>query len=125
MSSLIAELEEQVEHWRQRAEAAEAILRGNDWDMKVYPLTLYQTRIVRLLSRADFSTPALIVAMAWDYPDTTADAIKVHICQIRKKLPARIAPTSDRGWNVVYRVPDRAALRDWLNAGLRVERRAA
>lgn len=123
--TIIEDLEQQVEHWRQRAEAAEATLKGNAWDTKVPPLTLYQTRIMRLLARADFSTPALIVGLGMDYPDTTPECIKVHICQIRKKLRGNIAPASTRGWNTVYRIPDRPALREWLASGQLPHRRAA
>ena len=109
----IAELEEQVEHYRQRAEAAEAILRGGDWHAKVRPLSLTQTRIMRLLARYDLSTSAIMSALEADRPNISYNAVKVQISAIRRKIPD-LAPLVAGAPGGIYTVPDRDGLRRFL-----------
>lgn len=125
MSTIIEELEEQVEYWRQRAESAELALRGGvkepgEWGDRVHPLSLFQTRIMRLLLRKDMNALAMQIALENDYPDTTEGSIKVHLSNIRQRLPKSIAPTRGapcRGTRHAYHVPDRQALKAFLLTG--------
>lgn len=127
MKSIIEDLQEQVEHWRQRAERAEGALQGRGWDTAVPPLTLYQTRLMRLLARQPYNADALAFAMGIDYEDTGKRSIYVHMHHIRRRLPAMIAPTQKLGKSYPYDVPDREALRAFLGMSLpeQAERRAA
>jgi hypothetical protein len=123
--AMIAERDEAVEYWRQRAEAAELALRGGNmepgvWNERVYPLSLFQTRIMRLLARRDMTSLALQVILQNEYPDTTEGSIKAHLTHIRSRLPCSIAPPKGapcRGTRHPYSVPDRAALKDFLETG--------
>lgn len=129
----IEELEDAVETLRQRAEAAEAALRGGsegEWSERVEPLTLYQTRLMRLLAARPMRTSAIIAALAHEYPNTSDNSIKAHMSNIRRVLPAQIAPTLGTpcpGNLHFYAVPDRSALKAFLATGviLQPQRRAA
>jgi hypothetical protein len=132
--SRIADLEEEVEFWRSRAEAAETALRGGSsepgsWSDRVYPLSLFQTRIMRLLARRPMTSIGLQIALQNDYPKTSDGSIKVHLSTIRGLLPPSIAPVLGkpcRGTHFVHRVPDPKALVFFLETGLTpAQRRAA
>lgn len=124
MKSHIADLEEQVEYWRQRSEAAEMLLHGRDWGTAIPPLTLYQTRVMRLLARRPYSPDALTFAMQMEYDDTSKRCLYIAIFHIRNKLPANIAPSLARRNCAPYDVPDRDALKAFLNLNMQ-ERQAA
>ncbi len=127
----IADLEEQVEAWRQRAEAAEGVLQGDRWDQPVRPLSLYETRVMRLLAKRDMSGSQLVDALLPDYPATNDNSLTTMICRIRARLPESLAPPCNVpvGWGVsaTYTVLDRPALIRFLASGLlpATERRAA
>ena len=125
MKSFIADLEEQVEYWRQRAENAEQMLRGTDWDVSIPPLTLYETRLMRLLARRPYTPNALAFAMGLEYERTSIRCIYIAIHRIRAKLPERIAPSGTRQYSAPYEVPDRAALKAFLTIEAEDERAAA
>jgi hypothetical protein len=114
--SIIDDLEEQVEHWRQRAEAAEALLKGAYWDVAVPPLTLCQTRIMRLLAERSLSAHRLSVALADYYPRIVPKTIHVMIFRIRAAMPEHLRPVIQRQHDSAYLIPDRAALREFLEA---------
>lgn len=122
--SIIAELEEAVEYWRQRAEKAEQALVDlagpqADWNRAVRPLTLCETRIMRLLAGREMTGRALCSAMRRSYPRISDNSVKCQLSRIRKKLPADMAPArgTSRGYGSenMYRVENREALRAFLN----------
>jgi hypothetical protein len=124
--TIIEDLEQQVEHWRQRAEVAEAALGISDaWLEAVSPLTLAQTRIMRLLAVRPCTGIVLMGVLARDYPAITPDLLKVHFAKIRGRMPEAIAPTRLQNHFAAYDVPDRSALREWLETGQLPDRRAA
>lgn len=131
MSGIIEDLEEQVETWRQRAEAAEAALGMGPADLAVPPLSLYQTRVMRMLAERDMTGAQLLNALMPHYPNTTDNALKSFLSQLRRKLPAHIAPprsvTSGWGVSTPYTIQDRPALRAFLATGAlpQTQRRAA
>lgn len=122
MRSHIEDLEHEIEHWRQRAEAAEAALRGVEWETPVRPLSLYQTRVLRILVHRDATGVQLVQAMGADYEQTTGNALKAQLSKMRHLLPAEIVPPCavPCGWGVssVYTIPDRAALAQFLATGV-------
>lgn len=116
MSTIIEELEEQVEYWRQRAEVAEAALGyGEQWHRAVKPLSLQMTRIMRLLAARDMTAQDLLLILEQAYPNITIGSIKVRICTIRGLLPGSLMPFKLGGVGHGYTVKDRAALRAFLN----------
>jgi len=124
MTTHYQDLEEQIEYWRQRAESAEAAICGARWNDAVPPLTLYQTRLMRLLARKAFTPEALALAMSLDYPETSKRCVYIQIFHVRNKLPWQIAPSPARKYSHPYDVPDRDALRAFL-AGEAIEQRRA
>jgi len=118
MRSIIEDLETQVEHWRARAEAAEAALRGVDWQRPVRPLSLYQTRVLRILAERDATSEQITNALQDDYPGTSTNCLKAQISKMRTFMPREIVPPNayNSGWGgtAVYTIPDRAALRAFL-----------
>ena len=124
MQSIIEELEESVEYWRQRAEKAEKALLDlagpqADWNSAVRPLTLCETRIMRLLAGRDMTGRALCAAMRRSYPRISDNSVKCQLSRIRRTLPADIAPErgTSRGYGSenMYRVENREALKALLN----------
>lgn len=118
MSTIIEELEEQVEYWRQRAEALEQAVSGRAWSESVAPLSLYQTRVLRCLLKRDMMANSLFDVMLADYPGTSHNALKAQICLLRVKLPAHIVPPLKHKWSLPYTIPDRAALKAFLDTGV-------
>ncbi len=127
----IARLEEELEAATQRCEVLQAFLSNNgdpkDWGVTVPPLTLYQTRLLRLVAARPLpGWEAVRVLLAW-YPGTSDNSLDAQLCMMRKTLPAEIAPavrTTSRYSPID--VPDRAALADFLASGvLPAHRRAA
>lgn len=118
MNSIIEELEERIEHWRQRAEIAEEALHGRLWEEAVRPLSLYQTRILRLLAKRDMMANVLFARMELDYPNTTHNALKSQICLLRAKLPESMVPPLKYRGSVPYTIPDRQALQAFLETGV-------
>jgi len=115
--SIVSDLEEQVEYWRQRAECAEHVLRGDHWNKKVPPLTLQQTRILRLLAKRDMDAAAIARSLTDDYPTITAKAIMVRVSQMRTILPEHLRISSVIGQHgAPYRTPDKGALTAFLGA---------
>lgn len=122
MKSHYQDLEDQVAYWQDRAERAESALRGRDWDGAVKPLSLSQTRLMRLLAGRDCSIAMFIAAMSDAQPNISDSSVKAQLCVIRTKLPQVIAPSY--GYGGVYTVPDREALKAFLS-GEQTERAAA
>ncbi len=126
MKTIVEDLEEQVEYWRDRAERAEQAMRGGaveagNWCYRVAPLTLFQTRLMRLLAVGPMNTSALMIVMENDYPRTSDESMKVHLCRIRRMLPEHISPGIGSPCPSVqhfYSVPDRPALRAFLDTGV-------
>jgi len=121
MTTIIEDLEYQVEYWRGRAEAAEAALRGSAWEHPVKPLTLYQTRVLRLLAERDMTGDQIVGALLNPYEATTPNALKAQLSKIRRVLPASIVPpwafSGSWGNRGTYTIPDRPALRAFLETG--------
>jgi hypothetical protein len=127
MRTIIEDLEMQVEHWRARAEAAEMALRGVEWETHVRPLSLYQTRVLRILAQRDASADTITEALQADYPGTSTNCLKAQISKMRKFMPREIVPPNayNSGWgsSAVYTIPDRAALAEFLASGVMPEQR--
>jgi hypothetical protein len=117
----IARLQEELEAMRQRAEAAEAALGLAFVEVAVPPMGLYQTRVMRMLAERDLTGQQIINALLPHYPNTTDNCLKSFMSQLRRKLPASIAPPRAKpaGWGVSspYTIPDRPALRAFLASG--------
>jgi hypothetical protein len=133
MRTHIEDLELAVEYWRSRAEAAEEALRGGSsepgvWMEAVYPLTLFQTRVMRLLARRGMSSAGLLQVLQNDYPNTSDGSVKAQLTNIRHALPAEIAPVRGKpypGCFHIHYVPDPEALKAFLASGVLETRRAA
>ena len=126
MRTHIEDLEHQIEHWRQRAEAAEAALgQGAQWHRAVQPLSLQMTRMMRLLSARDMTAQDLLLVLETDYPSITIGSIKVRLSTIRGLLPGGMAPSKRGGTGHPYTVPDPQALKAFLASGVLEIRRAA
>jgi hypothetical protein len=119
----------ELEAMRQRAEAAEHALRGVEWETHVRPLSLYQTRVLRILAQRDASADAITEALQADYPDTSTNCLKAQISKMRKFMPREIVPPNayNSGWgsSAVYTIPDRPALAEFLRSGVLPEQRRA
>ena len=114
MSTIIEELEERVEYWRNRAEAAEAAIgMGDQWQRAVAPLSLQMTRMMRLIAARPLTSVELTDALVSEYPNTTVRTMIVRLCQIRQLVPPNIMPVSG-GHNRPYAVKDPAALKAFL-----------
>jgi hypothetical protein len=121
-----ARLEEEIERLTQRVLALEAFLAPGLWDAPVPPLTLYQTRVMRLIAKRPVSGNDALRVMAAYYPATSDNALDSQMVAIRKALPGSIAPVLRRSKFCVLRVPDPAALAEFLATGvLPAMRRAA
>lgn len=118
MRSIIEDLELEVEHWRARAEAAEAALGMGEatWSRAVAPLSLQSTRIMRLLAARDMTCLEMVAVLERDYPDMTKQLVRVKLSQIRPILPWNIMPTMG-GYGRPYSVKDRDALQKFLATG--------
>jgi hypothetical protein len=126
----IARLETELEAATQRCKALQAFLSNNgdpkDWGVIVPPLTLYQTRLLRLVATRPLpGWEAVNILLAW-YPGTTNNSLEAQLCMMRKVLPVAIAPavrTTSRYSPID--VPDRAALAEFLAGGVLPEQRRA
>ena len=128
--SIIEDLEEQVEYWRQRAEAAEAALQGTAWETPIPPCSLYQTRVLRVLAKQDATGNQIVLALEHNYPGSTLNTLKAQISKVRRRLPPEIVPplAYNGGWGnggPVYTIPDREALAAFLATGVLPETRRA
>jgi hypothetical protein len=119
----------ELEAMRQRAEAAEHALRGVEWETHVRPLSLYQTRVLRILAQRDASADTITEALQADYPGTSTNCLKAQISKMRRFMPREIVPPNayNSGWgsSAVYTIPDRAALAEFLAFGTLPMARAA
>lgn len=111
--SLVEDLEEQVEFWREKAERFERVLKGAGWDDPVPPLTLQQTRIMRIIAARPSLALTIADALQDDYPRIEPNTVKVQINKIRGRLPAHLAPRLCVPLTP-YTVPDREALRAFI-----------
>ena len=116
-------LAEELEYWKARALYAEGQLIVDEWDVAVAPLTLQETRLMRLLAKREHGVvPDQVRAVfeANGYRRDAGKTLDVVACKCRKKLPAHIAPayrTPGANLGAPLRVPDRAALKAFLDAG--------
>lgn len=118
MKSIIEELEIEVEGLRQRCQAFEELLgAAGAWEAPVPPLTLYQTRLMRILAHKDAPASTVARLMACYYPDTSCDVIDVIVHRLRRVLPVEIAPRRRKTRSDVLSVPDRPALAQFLATG--------
>lgn len=124
--SIIEDLEEQVEYWRARAEAAEMALKTEDWSVARRPLTLQMTRILRIIERKPTNLEQITRALEFDYPSITQNSVKVRISTMRQLLPAGVMPVKQGGAGHVYMIGDAEIARHFLATGELPEvRRAA
>jgi len=122
----IARLEEELEALRETVAAFEAMLAGSgEWESRVPPLSLYQTRVMRLIARKDVTGSDASRIMGCYYPDTSSNALDCQLVYIRRLLPAEIAPRLRRTKFDYLSVPDRPALAAFLQTGQIPMRRAA
>jgi len=114
----IARLETEVETLTQRCKAfEEALSAGGSWEARVHPLSLYQTRLMRLIARKDMTGAVAVRTLATYYPDTSSNAMDAQLVLIRRVLPAEIAPRVRVTKYDYLAVPDRAALIAFLSTG--------
>lgn len=125
MKSIIEDLEEQVEYWRGRAEAAEAALRTEDWSVARRPLTLQMTRILRIIERKPTNLEQITRALEFDYPSITQNSVKVRISTMRQLLPPGAMPVKLGGAGHVYMIGDAEVVRRFLATGELPETRRA
>lgn len=111
--SIIEELEIEIETLRQRVELLESVIQGDSWNVSVPPLTITQTRIMRLIARRPISRPAIHEMIC---PDTVLNNVSVQVARIRAVLPEHLAPIRcNKGGDMrPYDVPDREALKAFL-----------
>lgn len=122
----IARLETELEAKRETVAAFETWLAGSgEWEAPVRPLSLYQTRVMRLIARKDVTGSDAIRIMGCYYPDTSANAFDCQLVYIRRTLPAEIAPRLRRTKFDYLSVPDRDGLKEFLTTGVLPMRRAA
>lgn len=114
----IEALEEELEAMRQRAEAFEQAFGPGAWDRRVQPLSLYQTRIMRIIAKGDVTGTDAVRLMACYYPNTSMNSFDALLVHIRRTLPEAIAPNRRRSKHCVLTVPDRPALRTFLESGV-------
>ena len=123
--TIIEDLEERVEYWRQRAEDAEAELRhirtrvlsailGSDdhpavWNQAVKPLSIGDTRVLRLLAAQPCTREQIAAALG-----KSLNTVSVHIYRIRDKLPEHMHPSSLKFHNDTYTLPDISVVRKFL-----------
>ena len=118
MKAHLDSLHLEIETLRQRCDAFEAFLAGSgEWEAPVRPLSLYQTRLMRLIARKDVTGSDAIRIMGCYYPDTSPNAFDCQLVYIRRVLPAEIAPRLRRTKFDYLSVPDRDALRAFLASG--------
>ena len=127
MRTHIEDLHLEIETLRQRCDAFEAAFGpGDAWSTPVPPLTLYQTRVMRLIAKRPVSGNDALRVMAAYYPTTSDNALDSQMVAIRKALPPEIAPVLRRSKFCQLRVPDPGALAEFLASGvLPAMRRAA
>ncbi|WP_287994208.1 hypothetical protein [Acidiphilium sp.] len=114
----IASLETDVEYWRQRAETAEAALKGGlEWDLARPPLTLAETRILRLMARRHVGAEAIVSVMQQSYPKFDTNSLKVRCYHMRRKLPHCIAPSYLERQYAPHTIPDLEACQAFLDTG--------
>jgi hypothetical protein len=114
---MTARLEEEIERLTQRVLALEAFFAPGAWDAPVPPLTLYQTRVMRLIAKRPVSGNDALRVMAAYYPMTSDNALDTQMVNIRRVLPPEIAPVVRRSKFCVLRVPDPDALAEFLAGG--------
>lgn len=118
MRSIIEDLELEIEVLRQRCDAFEGLLGlPSAWEAPVPPMTLYQTRLMRILARKDAPASSVARLMASYYPNTSCDSIDVIAHRLRRILPANIAPRRRKTRSDVLSIPDRPALQAFLATG--------
>jgi hypothetical protein len=126
MKTIIEDLQIEVETLRQRCDAFEAFLAGSgEWEAPVRPLSLYQTRLMRLIARKDLTGSDAVRIMGCYYPETSPNAMDCQLVYIRRVLPAEIAPRLRRTKFDYLSVPDRDALKAFLASGRLPMARAA
>jgi len=114
----IARLETELETLTQRCKAfEEALSAGGSWEARVHPLSLYQTRLMRLIARKDMTGAVAVRTLATYYPDTSSNAMDAQLVLIRRVLPAEIAPRVRSTKFDYLSVPDKAALIAFLSTG--------
>lgn len=116
MTTIIEDLQEEVEYWRDRCELAEEALRGADWDRAVFPLALQTTRIMRLLAQRDLTCQEMVKGLLANYPDTSLRNVRVRMTHLRELLPGHLMPCHG-GYGRPYTVKDRPALQAFLATG--------
>ena len=126
MKTIIEDLQIEVETLRQRCQAFEAFVAGTgEWEARVFPLSLYQTRLMRLIARKDVTGSDAVRIMGCYYPETSPNAFDSQLVYIRRVLPAEIAPRLRRTKFDYLSVPDRDALKAFLASGTLNQKRAA
>ena len=104
---------EEIEYWRVRAMRAEELMKTNFWDLQAHPLTLFETRIVRLLGKhRECSFERFYCNLYSDRAEETdVRTLRALISRIRAKVPEiKIASIYSYGW----RAEDPKFINDWL-----------
>ena len=114
---MTAHLEEEIERLTQRVEALEAAIAPGAWSQSVPPLTLYQTRVMRLIAKRPMTGNDALRVMSAYYPNTSDNSFDALLVIIRRVLPEAIAPMRRTRKYCQLNVPDRDALRLFLETG--------
>ena len=126
MRTHIEDLHLEIETLRQRCDGFEAAFGpGDAWSTPVPPLTLYQTRVMRLIAKREMTGNDALRILASYYPSTSDNALDSQLVNIRRAMPFDIAPRLRRSKFDYLSVPDRDALKAFLASGVIETRRAA
>lgn len=113
-------LAEDRAYWRERCRRVEAAMRGSDWNLRLYPFTLYETRILRLLARHETcANEMFLTALYASHRDIEPSfkSVRTLITRCRNKLPKRIR--IDAIPNFGYTTPHKVELGKYLS-GLKI-----
>ena len=126
MRTHLEDLHLEIETLRQRCDAFEAAFGpGDAWSTPVPPLTLYQTRVMRLIAKREMTGNDALRILASYYPSTSDNALDSQLVNIRRAMPFDIAPRLRRSKFDYLSVPDRDALKAFLASGQMPMARAA
>jgi hypothetical protein len=110
-------LAEDRAYWRDRCRRAEAAMRGSEWNLRLYPFTLYETRILRLLARHESCSNELFLTALYDGHrdiEPSIKSIRTLITRARSRLPRKIRIEAIASFG--YHTPHRNALARHLDS---------
>ncbi|MEO0606623.1 MAG: hypothetical protein AAFY82_00220 [Pseudomonadota bacterium] len=112
--SRIETLEEENEHLRQLNEDLRKAAASDEWDQLRWPLTLQQTRVLRLVHKGIYNRTQIARKIELDYPNFNVPTLNVVLTKIRRALPEAISPRRSKVYNSTLRVPDPETLGQYL-----------